>query len=71
MSDREKLAAEALAVADSLRSVRGQLARLVHETDVLLGLPETTRTVLVEGLTVALALEALAGHVEQRRKVSR
>jgi hypothetical protein len=44
---------------------------MVHETDVLLGLPETTRTVLVEGLTVALALEALAGHLAPCKEVSR
>ncbi len=63
MPDHNRLAAEMLAVADALRTIRGSLARAVHtDHPAVTGRPEV-RTVLVEGLDVAAALEALAQRI--------
>lgn len=57
--DPQRSAAEMLATADSLRSVRNQISLLIHEGHAL---PTwgAVRTVLVEGYDVAQALETLA-----------
>jgi hypothetical protein len=55
-----RFALELLAVADSLRHCRGQVAFLVHaDRDALAGRPEIV-TVLSHALDVAAALETLA-----------
>jgi hypothetical protein len=55
----ERLAAELLAVGDALRTARVQISRLVHEGNALASW-NAVRTVMVEGLDVAAALEELA-----------
>jgi hypothetical protein len=60
MPDNARIAAEMLAVADALRQARAQLCRLVHEGRTAVRGQPATRTVAVEGLDVAAALETLA-----------
>lgn len=60
-TDPHRFAAECLAVADSLRSIRQQLNRKLMFTDEIA--PETVpsvQTILVLGLDVATSLEAMA-----------
>jgi hypothetical protein len=60
-------AAELRAVADALRQVRQQVAFLVHAGDGrVVGRPET-RTVLVDGLDLAAALEVLARQLAETK----
>jgi hypothetical protein len=63
MQPAPRLAAELLAVADSLRHLRAAVARLVHSDHRALAGQLATRTLLVEGLDVAAALESLAARL--------
>jgi hypothetical protein len=64
---QQQFDAELRAIADALRQVRQQIAFLVHAgDDRVVGRPET-RTVLVDGLDVAAALETLAKHLAEPR----
>jgi hypothetical protein len=62
-ANNNHLAAELLAVADGLRQVRAAVARLVHSDHAALAGQPATRTLLVEGLDVADALEVIAQRI--------
>jgi hypothetical protein len=62
----ETLMNEWSAVASALRHARHQLGDLVFKGNTFLGIPLEVRRVLVEGLGMALALEALAQRLDAR-----
>jgi hypothetical protein len=66
----QRLAAELLATADALRQCRAAVARLVHADHGALAGQHATRTLLVEGLDVADALEVLAARLGETAAAS-
>jgi hypothetical protein len=59
----ETLVNEWSAVASALRHARHQVFDLVFKGNTFVGMPLEIRRVLVEGLDVAIALEALAARL--------
>ncbi len=60
----DSLVNEWTATASALKHVRHQLSDLVFKGNTFVGMPLEVRRVLVEGLDVALALEALAQRLD-------
>ena len=67
--DRSRIAQDFLAAMNSLRAVRSQLARLIHDdSDRLAGLWTEASNIMVEGIVICGSLETLASRFASEKQ---